>query len=447
MDALGAAAYHISAAIQVKGALQAAALNQAVQEVVNRHEALRTVISRDGAVQEILPSLTLSPQWVDFTEIPVAAGQAEAVNAWKAEECLQPFDLHAGPLVRVYVLQLEPAVFEIIINLHHIIADGWSLSLILQEIAALYTASCNNHAAALPQPMQYREHLELFDAFAQRPEMTEQENYWVKAFENLQPALELPTDRNRPSLKTYRGGTLSRAIPEQHWNALKQIGRGQGCTPFMTMLAACSVLLHRLTMQQDIVIGIPVGGRPFNDYIIGPCLNLLPIRSSVEASTTFITQLANIRQTLLAAYKHQDYPFSRLLEHLNAARDLSRSPVIEVLFNFNPKVQEPVMQGLASSFIPVHKQAAAYDLSFDITEMNGGLSMVCDYNADLFDAATVERYCSFYEEILKSIIHDSNQRVAALNILTAEEKERVLVTFNDTVGEYPKLTNLSTVEA
>jgi len=437
MDPLGAAAYHIAAAIQIKGALQAAALNRALQEVVNRHEALRTIISQDGAMQEILPSLSFTPQWVDFTEIPVAAGKAEAVNAWKAEECLQPFDLHAGPLIRVYVLQLEPVLFEIIINLHHIIADGWSLSLILQEIASLYTAFCNNHAAALPQPMQYREHLELFDAFAQRPEMTEQETYWVKAFEHLQPALELPTDRNRPSLKTYRGGTLSRFIPEQNWNALKQIGRGQGCTPFMTMLAACSVLLHRLTMQQDIVIGIPVGGRPFNDYIIGPCLNLLPIRSCIEAATTFTAQLTNIRQTLLAAYKHQDYPFSRLLEHLNAARDLSRSPVIEVLFNFNPKVQEPSMQGVVSSFIPVHKQAAAYDLSFDITEMNGGLSMVCDYNADLFDAATVERYCSFYEEILKSIIHDSNQRVAALNILTAGEKEQVLITFNNTGGEYP----------
>ncbi len=109
--------------------------------------------------------------------------------------------------------------------------------------------------------------------FAQRPEMNEQETYWVKAFENLQPALELPADRNRPSLKTYHGGTLTRFVPEQHWNALKQIGRGQGCTPFMTMLAACSVLLHRLTMQEDIVIGIPVGGRPFNDYIIEPCLN------------------------------------------------------------------------------------------------------------------------------------------------------------------------------
>lgn len=437
MDALGAAAYHISAAIQVRGALQAAALNHAIQQVVNRHEALRTIISPDGSAQQILPSLTLTPQYADFTEIPVAAGQAEAVNAWKEEECLQPFDLHAGPLVRVFVLQLEPALHEIIINLHHIIADGWSLSLLLQEIASLYTASCNNSAATLPQPMQFREHLELFDAFAQRPEMTEQEAYWVKAFENLQPALELPTDRNRPSLKTYHGGTLTRAIPEQNWNALKQIGRGQGCTPFMTMLAACSVLLHRLTMQEDIVIGIPVGGRPFNDYIIGPCLNLLPVRSSIDAATTFTAQLGKIRQTLLAAYKHQDYPFSRLLEHLNATRDLSRSPVIEVLFNFNPKVQEPSMQGLVCGFIPVHKQAAAYDLSFDITEMNGGLSMTCDYNADLFDAATVERYCSFYEEILKSIIQDSNQELSTLNILTAAEKEQVIITFNDTRSDYP----------
>ena len=366
-------AYVESVCLQLEGAFHIDAMEQAIQKIVERHEALRTRICSEGDFQEVLPSVKIQIPLIDFSNSSASERESQ-VAQWLEREIREPFNLSQAPLLRVHILKLEEKLHQLVLKIHHIISDGFSMAIILQEIAALYAAQCQGNISQLEPPMQFREYIELQNNKSQTEEMAAHESYWVEKFSNSVPVLNLPTDRPRPSIMSYRGGRETLKLNSKLCDRIKIVSRQQGCTLFMILLATYEILLHKLTGNENIVVGIPTAGRNFEESqnLVGYCAHLLPIRTSLLSSSsyqslTFSKFLIQMRGILLDDYEHQDYPFSQLLNKLNLQRDLSRPVLVSTLFNLNPS-QKLKLLGLETSLLSIPKHFLAYDLFLDITE-------------------------------------------------------------------------------
>ncbi|MFN6560832.1 MAG: amino acid adenylation domain-containing protein [Nostoc sp. ChiSLP01] len=450
LDRMGddaALAYKISIGVQLKGSLNLEAMNRAVQQVVDRHDALRTKIDSQGNFQQILPSLKIDISLIDLSNAgddpkeskPLGDGDFQ-VTQWFQQENLKPFDLATAPLFRAQILKLEEQLHLLVLTAHHIITDGWSLGIIVQEIAQLYSTECQGVVCQLSSPQQFREYVNWQEEQHQTEKMAVHESYWLEKFASSIPVLDLPTDWTRPPIKTYKGSRQTMRIDANLGREIKRVSKEKGCTLFMTLLSVYTALLHRLTGQDDIVVGIPTAGRSLkgSEGLVGYCAHILPIRSWSVGCSTFSEYLITLRNVLLDAYEHQDYPFAWLLKQLKLGRDASHSPLIATIFNLERPVAVPKMFGMETEIFAPPISFTGFDISFNVMEIGDELILNCEYNTDLFDAATISRILGYFQTLVEGIITHPEQRLLELPLLSEAEQHQLLVEWNNTQADYPQ---------
>jgi len=431
----GTAAYHIPLALRMDGDLDIDALTAALHTVVARHEALRTTFAQvDGrAVQVVHPFVAVPIERIEATEDELddllAAGAAE------------PFDLEAGPLVRVRLVSLPDAVDHVLaVTLHHLVADMWSLGLLVDELAAAYGAYVGGVPAPGSEPaLQYPDFTlwqhEQLDGPAVEPLLA----YWRERMAGASPVLPLPTDRPRPAGQSLRGHQLPVALLPALSAEVTALAQRYGSTPFMVLLAALQVVLARTTGQDEVVVATGVATRtPQTQDVIGCFINILPLRTSLTGDPTFVELLARVRGTTLGAIDHQDLPFERLVTELRPRRDLSYTPYAQVMAIVqNAPVPEPAFAGLRVDVVPVRRDAAQCDLNLQVRDVDGVLAGFVEYASDLFDAATVARLWSHVEVVLAAAVAAPEHRLSQLPWSTPAEERRAVTLWNDTGAEVP----------
>ncbi|HWW74658.1 MAG TPA: aminotransferase class III-fold pyridoxal phosphate-dependent enzyme, partial [Pyrinomonadaceae bacterium] len=412
-------AYNESVTLHLRGPLDSAAMRRAIRKLVARHEALRTTFSPDGEYQTIHADMEVSVPLADFTG-QSDAERDEGVEQWLAREAQRAFDLEQGPLVRFGLARLEDEYHLLALTLHHIITDGWSNGVLIQEVGALYAAECRGAEDPLPPVMGFSEYAEMLERRQASPEMQAAEDYWLGRLADAATALELPTDRPRPPIQTYAGARSRSVIENSLMKEIRGVGIRLGCTPFVMLLAAFQLFMHRLSGQDDLVVGTSAAGQPYagDDRLVGYCTNLLPLRSSVDSNPAFKDYLASVKGSLLDAQEHQIYPFAKLIRRLNAPRDPSRPPLVSVIFNMDTKLDESqTIPGLEVAVTANLPDAAKYDINLNVTQTSEGLWLDWEYNTDLFDAQTVERWQGHFRTLLESIVKDPQQPVMLLPVV------------------------------
>jgi amino acid adenylation domain-containing protein/non-ribosomal peptide synthase protein (TIGR01720 family) len=431
----GSLAYNVLVSVELEGAFDAVAMRQAVQKLMNRHEALRTIISSQGDFQKILSCVKIDIPLIDFSKV-----EPDKVTEWFQHESQKAFNLNEGILFGAYILKLAEQKHILVLKAHHIIVDGWSMGIILQELAMLYSAECQGVVSSLNLPMQYREYALWQTQQSQASKMGEHESYWLQKFTSSVPSLDLPTDRLRPPVKTYQGSRRTLHLDASLCDEIKRLSRQNGCTLFMTLLAAYTTLLYRLTGQDDIVVGIPASGRSLegSEAMVGYCSHLLPIRNCILGDASFQQHLKTQRSVLLEAYEHQDYPFAKLIDKLNIQRDASQSLLVTTTFNFDRRVDVPAMPRLQTKLLSQPISFTDYDLSLNVLEINEKLIVECDYNTDLFDSSTIDRWLEHFQTLLVGIVKNPEQTVSQLPLLTTSQKHQLLVEWNNTQTDFPQ---------
>ena len=433
----GSALYNLPANLHLAGPLDAAALERALTEIVRRHEAVRTVFRLFGETprQVVMPPAPVALPLTDLAGLEADA-RREALRTLAHEESTRPFDLAAGPLFRVRLVRLAAEEHALLVGMHHIVSDGWSVGVLIREIGALYDAFSHGLPSPLPElPLQYadvavwqRENLEgeVLDA---------QVAYWREHLSGAPAALELPTDRPRGAVATYPGATIHLSLPLSLLEGLRAVSRANEATLFMTLLSAWSVQLARWSGQRDVVVGSPIAGRTYSEMeeLIGFFVNTLALRARMEDDPPFRELLGRVRESTLGAYGNQDVPFERLVDELAPGRDMSRAPLFQVMFLMqNMQLEGVERAGLRIRTLPSELELSKYDLSMAAAEAADGLSVAIQYNTDLFDAATIGRMAEGFRTLLAGIVADPDARVSRLPLLPAEERALVMERWNDT---------------
>jgi amino acid adenylation domain-containing protein len=431
IDEEGSLAYQNFLSYRLRGDLDVALVGRCVQQVFDRHDALRTIICRDEDTQEILPALPITVPLQDFSSLAPAEREASLVT-WFAEESSNPLDLYQGPLARVSLVKMAEDLHILTLTAHHIVIDGWSMSLIITEICQLYIAAKQGTSAALDPPYQFSEYLRHYAERMQTDEMMVHEAYWLGQFQDSIPVLNLPTDYPAPNLRKFRGGRRTSRIDRQLVNEIQHLANQHGCTLFMTLMSVYFVLLHRLTGQQDIVVGIPSGGRSFkgSGRLVGYCTSMMAIRYQVEARLTFAEYLVDFKQVALEAFSHQEYPFARLNDKLLMQRGSKHSSIVSVTFNMEPVLPQPELPGIEAELLSHPISYAGVDLLLNCTENDSDLILDLDYNSGLFAPETADRLLDQFHTLLEAIAADPSLRVAELPVLNAAERHRLLVEWN-----------------
>ena len=439
----GGSVYNFPAAVRLKGPLNVAALKQSLNEIVKRHEALRTTFAIvDGRpVQVIAPLLTLTVPIVDLRELTETEREAE-VQRLASNEAQRPFDLAEGPLVRATVLRLGEDEHIGLLTMHHIVSDGWSTGILIREMAGLYGVFSSDRLASLPElPIQYADFAHWQRDWLQGEVLETQLIYWKQQLLGAPPLLELPADHPRPAMQTFHGAHQSILVPRTVGDGLKALSRQEGVTVFMTLLAAFQVLLHGYTNQDDFVMGTPIANRNRLEVegLIGFFVNTLVLRADLSGNPTVRELLRRVREVCLGAYAHQDLPFERLVEELHLARDLSRNPLFQVMFVFqNTSLQTVELPGLSLSPVEVDTGTTHFDLTLHIVDTEQGLSVRLAYNTDLFEAGTITRMLGHFGSLLESLAAAPERRLSDLLLLTEVERQQVLVNWNDAKVDRPK---------
>ncbi|HLM54865.1 MAG TPA: amino acid adenylation domain-containing protein, partial [Pyrinomonadaceae bacterium] len=438
----GGSAYNLPAALRLSGRLDVDALGRSFDEIVRRHEALRTTFAEEGgqAVQRIAPRLSVPLRVIDLTSLPEAEREREAVRL-ATEEARTPFDLSAGPLARASLLRLAPEEHVLLFTLHHVISDGWSMGVLVRETAALYGA----YAAGLPSPLpeleiQYADFAAWQREWLRGEVLEKQLAYWRRKLGGAPPVLELPTDRPRPASQTFRGASLQFSLPRDVSERLKALAREEGSTLFMTLLAAFQLLLARHTGQEDVVVGTPIANRKRAEVepLIGFFVNTLVLRTDLSGRPTFRELLGRVRETTLGAYANQDLPFERLVEELRPERDLGRNPLFQVIFALqNAPVPPPELSGLTLRPQEYESAATRFDLEAHLWDTPAGLGGVLIYSTDLFDESTARRLGRHYGRLLAEAAEDPNRRVTNYPMLDEEELARLLSGWGQPATQYP----------
>ncbi|MCU1242055.1 MAG: amino acid adenylation protein [Candidatus Acidoferrum typicum] len=429
-------AFNESFTLLMRGQLDTQALRESLQDLVNRHEALRARVIPERNSLHISSGRQLSLTFEDLSSASASERTAALENA-KQQEASTPFDLINGPVLRLRLFRLEAQLHALVVTSHHVVCDGWSTNVLLDELSALYAARRAATNPALPPALQLSEYARQQSESALDEEVAA---YWRKRFEQLPPVLELPTDRPRPAVKSFKGATYRARIDAAIYKQVRQAGAKQGCTLFATLLTGFASLLHRLTAQNDIVIGIPTAGQSLldNGSLVGHCVNFLPIRVQLIDGLSAAELFQQVKRTVLDAYDHQSYTYGTLVRNLKLRRDPSRLPLIEVQFNLEKVGTNLNFPGLQVEVDPNPKSAVNFDLFVNIVESDQGLLIDCDYNSDLFDRDTIARWLTHFETLLKGLAADGSQEIDRLPILSEAELRNILQDWNATKGEYPR---------
>ncbi len=435
--------YNIPSAVRFQGNLNVGVLEQCLQEIVRRHETLRTTFATvDGQpVQVISPAATITMPKVDLRSIPQQHRLDEAIRL-ATEEARTPFNLSTGPLIRVKLLALDEQDHVVLLNMHHIISDGWSMSVLIQEIAVLYEAFLHHQPSPLPElPIQYADFAQWQQEWLAGERLERQIAYWKKKLDTNLPILELPTDRTRPAVQTLNGDTYSIKLPKKLSDQVKTFAREQDVTLFMALLAAFKVLLYRYTGQTDICVGSPIANRTRAEIegLIGFFVNTIVLRTQPDGELSFRQFLQQVKEVTLEAYANQDVPFERLVEILQPERDMSHSSLFQVMFILqnNPMLVDRELPGVSISTLNINAGTSTFDLTLMVTEQPDGLSAAVEFNTDLFNKDTIVRLMEHYQVLLQSIIHEPDQQISQLPILSEAERGKLLIELNDTETDYP----------
>jgi amino acid adenylation domain-containing protein len=444
LDRTAGAAYHLAAGWRLQGRLDRGALRATLNAIVARHEALRTsfVLLDEQPVQQIASAdvgFHLLEQ--DLSGQSGAAKQLR-INELSASEATERFDLSTGPLIRGQLLRLGPEEHLLLITQHHIISDGWSIGVMLREVAALYGAFSQGEPNPLPAlPIQYADYAVWQRQWLQAAVLHEQVGFWRAHLAGAPGLLELPTDRPRPAVQSYAGGTVGLTLSGQLTAGLRRLSQRHGVTLFMSLLAGWATLLSRLSGQNDVVIGTPVANRQRRELesLLGFFADTLALRVRLEGDPSVTELLAQIRASTLEAYAHQDLPFAQVVEALQPARSLSYNPIFQAMLAFDNAPGERVLSlpGLKVSEFKPPRSSAKFDLTLGLRDVGDRIEGVLEYATDLFERASIERMASHLLTLLEAMVSDDQQRISALQLLSQAERHQLLVAWNDTGADYP----------
>ncbi len=434
-------AYNLSSAIRLNGPLNVVALEQTLNEVIKRHETLRaSFFVVDGQpVQFIAPELHLNLPLIDLRDLPADKRKAEML-AFAAEQARQPFDLAHAPLLRASLVRLDDEEHVALFTQHHIVSDAWSMDVFIREVGTLYESFAAGSRAELKElEIQYADYAAWQRQWLRGETLDQLLNYWRAQLGNAPTVLELPTDRPRPQVHSFRGANHNFELASELKRKLDALNQREGVTMFMTLLAAFNTLLSRYSGQDDIVVGTPIANRSRREIesLIGFFVNTLALRTDLSGDPSFKNLLARVRETAIGAYIHQDMPFDRLVDELQPARNLNRQPLFQVMI-VHQSAQSATLDlpGLSISPLETENQTSQFDLILIIAEWPGGFGASFKYNTDIFDASTIERMAGHFQTLLEGIVTNPEERLSNLPLLSAAERHELLVERNDTRVDY-----------
>jgi amino acid adenylation domain-containing protein len=440
------AAYHVPSALRLSGPLSLAGLKQAFSEIIRRHEVLRTtfdIVDRQP-VQVVGPVFDLRLPTIDLQGLNHTEQEACTLKL-ATQHAMAPFDLWRGPLLRACLLRINEREHVLLAAMHHIVSDGWSLGLLIREVATLYEAFSQGRSSPLPElAIQYADFARWQREWLAGARLQEQLEYWKQQLAEA-PILALPSDRPRPSVQSFAGAKCSRVLSESLCAGLKELSRQTGATLYMTMLAGFHALLHRYAQQARILTGTPVANRTAeNDPLIGFFVNTLVLSSNFADDPSFVIHLERLRRQALVAYSHQDLPFELLVDELHLTRDLNYNPLFQVMFSWDEAGwNELELQGLEVESVPMEFPISQFDLTLSVGESRAQLRCDMQYNTALFEEATVNRMLGHYEELLHSVVREPQQRVSRLSLLSGGERQQLLRAWHETAMEYESAATLS----
>ncbi|QFZ12020.1 non-ribosomal peptide synthetase [Anabaena sp. YBS01] len=446
--------YNIPIALRLAGTLNRTALEQSLQEIIGRHEALRTnFLTVDGQPIQVIRELGTGDwelgtrDWglgivsvVDLQDLSTTE-QENALKVLAQQQAQQPFDLAKQLLVRAALVLLSETEHALLVCIHHIVFDGWSIGVFFQELAALYDIYSQFQPSPLaPLPIQYPDFAIWQRGWLQGDVLQKQLSYWQQQLANAPSLLSLPTDRPRPAVQTFAGAYQEFALSGELTDRLVKLSQEQGCTLFMTLLAAYDTLLYRYTGQSDILVGTPIANRDRSEIegLIGFFVNTLVLRANLAGNPSFSELLTRVREVALGAYAHQHIPFEMLVEALQPERNLSHTPLFQVMFVLqNAPASQLELTGITANPIKVKSTTTKFDLTLIMQNTASGLVGVWEYNTDLFDASTIERMTGHFVTLLEGVIANPQQPISQLPILTTVEQQQLLVEWNNTQTDYP----------
>ncbi|MEG4503173.1 amino acid adenylation domain-containing protein [Microcoleus sp. F6_B4] len=433
--------YNIPAVVEIGGNLSLKALEQAIQEIVRRHEVLRTSFSQFNGVpvQNIAPELTLTLPVIDLQGLSEQK-QSEEVKRLVTNEAQKPFELSKSPLLRVTILRQSKESYVLLVTMHHIISDGWSMGIFISELSALYRSFLLEVPSSLPKlPFQYADFAVWQRQWLSGKVLETQLNYWKETLLGAPALLELPTDRSRPPVQSYRGSSQKFQVSSELTKKIQTLAQESGATLFMTLFSALATLLYRYTAQEDICIGTPLANRhrEETESIIGFFVNTLVLRTNLKGNPSFSELLDRVRQMALDAYDRQDVPFEQVVEALQPERSLSYSPLFQVMFALqNAPMGELELPGLTLKPLSVDSVTAKFDLTISIWEIEEGLEGAWEYNSDLFDRETIANSIGHFQTLLAGIVANPDRPIGELPLLTDAETQQLLL-WNNTTTDYP----------
>jgi amino acid adenylation domain-containing protein len=428
--------YNIPVALRIEGPLDVAALEESINQVICRHESLRTNFKtvNGQTFQFVNPPfrVQLSPETIQLST-PTSREREIANRA--NQELQRAFDLTAGPLIRARLLRFADTDHVLLLTMHHIVADGWSIGVFLRDLGACYGSSQGRQPDLPELRIQYAD----FSAWQRHEkhnaQLATQLAYWKHQLAGVPPRLELPTDRPRPERSTFRGANIPFLISRQLQEQLAQLGQSEDATLFMVLLAAFNVLLYRYSGQEDIAVGTPVAqrNRPELEELIGFFVNTLVLSTQLSGELAFRELLRRTREVSLGAFAHQDLPFEKLVEELHPQRNLGHSPLFQVMLDLQNAAMEPTqIEGLRLSLVPVETETAKFDLTLTFSQTGEGLDAALEYSTELFDEATASRMVANFVVLLEGLSDHRDTKISLLPILAEAEKQKLLAEWNDT---------------
>jgi NRPS condensation-like uncharacterized protein len=428
--------YNVPYAVGLTGHLDTAVLKRTLNEITRRHEVLRTSFpaTEGKPLQVISPAQDMSLPLVDLREMSATATEPE-VERLIAGDARRPFDLESGPLMRATVLKLKEEEYILLFTMHHIISDGWSMTILVQEVMSLYKSFSDGAESTLPElPLQYADFAHWQRRWLEGVELESQLEYWKKQLKGIPARLELSPDRQRPKAQTHRGDQQNFVLSGQITKDLKALSQREGVTLFMTLLAAFQTLLHLSTGQEDIAIGTPVAGRNQmeTEHLIGFFINTLVLRTDLSGNPSFRDLLQRIRELTLSAYVNQDIPFEKIVEEIRPHRSMSYTPLFQVLFALhNVPASTLEISGLTLRKLSSNNKTTKFELALYMEEVEGEIFSSFQYSADLFEASTISRMEQQFCILLASIIEDPQRRLSNLHISTPAQRRQLMSDFND----------------
>ena len=445
MSEAASRAHNNTFVIHLRGDLRLHALLECLQELVDRHDALRTSFDLSEPKQYVAASSRIRTPIVDLTQKAQAEKEVELTAAIQSESD-QAFDVTMSPLLRARLVKLSASDHVLLLTSNHLVADNWSVDVLLDELKALYAGRVQGMSARLAPAMQFREYVRLLNEPAQRESMSVGEAYWLQQFTEPPAPTDLPSDFRRPVMRTYEAGEESRWLGPDLSQMMRRASAKQECSAETFLLAVFKVLVNRLTGQEDLVVAIPAAGQTAawlkqesgSGALVGHCVNFLPVRSYCRTHLTFTDYLKTLETVVLNACKHQSFTYGSLLAKMPLPRDPGRTPLVSLVFHLDRAATGFNLQGLDTEVQEAPRRTALFDLELKVAEFDQDLKIACTFNSDLFAAQTIQRWLNHYRTLLADVLENPDKRLSELALLTTEEQRQILVEWNDTAAAYPR---------